>query len=162
MVQESPKKRGFLNKIVDSGGQKIKKLKERTLEKGKKLSEFYGKATKIVTGKLQVKVEKLQKEIKEGIKEPVKKFFQEKKLQLKKWMCTKVENSVLKLLKIAHPKIKKAIKDPDMWLCVKDLVDDLVDELWPEVQEEIILKLRMKTSKPVVIVPKLGSVTFCS
>jgi hypothetical protein len=48
-------------------------------------------------------------------------------------MCTKVENSVLKLLKIAHPKIKKAIKDPDMWLCVKDLLDDLVDELWPEV-----------------------------
>ena len=77
-------------------------------------------------------------------------------------MCTKVENSVLKLLRKAHPRIKKSLKDPDMWPCVKDLIDDLVDELWPEIEEEVVLQLRMKVAKPVIIVPKLASLTCFS
>jgi len=77
-------------------------------------------------------------------------------------MASKVEKSVVRLLRIAQPKIKKSLKDPDMWPCVKDLLDDLVDELWPEIEQEVLLKLRMKTSKPIVIVPTLKDLSCFS
>ena len=37
----------------------------------------------------------------------------------------------------ARPKVKKALKDPDMCQCVKNWVDDIVDTVWPDIMEEV-------------------------
>ena len=39
-------------------------------------------------------------------------------------------------------KVKTALKDPDMFDSLKDMIDDIVDELWPELEEEILYMLR--------------------
>jgi len=47
-------------------------------------------------------------------------------------------------LEKVQPKLKEGIKDKDMPVCVKDLVDDIVEEIWPEIEELIMFELRIK------------------
>lgn len=32
--------------------------------------------------------------------------------------------------------------------CVKEFIDDAVDEIWPGIEDEVLLKLRLKIQKP--------------
>ena len=64
---------------------------------------------------------------------------------MKKWFYMKLEKAIITMMKKGKPKLKKVLKDPAMWNCVKDLIDDLVDELWPELEEEVRIQIRMET-----------------
>ena len=81
--------------------------------------------------------------------------------KLNEWVTKKIEQSIVKLLDNALPKIKEAAKDPYMWGWVQDIVDDLIDEIWPEVQQEIIFQLRMKTQRPFVEAPPENKPCCC-
>jgi len=41
------------------------------------------------------------------------------------------------MVRKAKPKVKNAIKDPDMCQCVKNNVDDIVDNYYEDIVEEI-------------------------
>ena len=49
---------------------------------------------------------------------------------------------VMQMFSKLKPKVKKALKDPDMFECVKRTVDELVDELWPDIEEEVRYQLK--------------------
>ena len=53
------------------------------------------------------------------------------------WIAAKIEHAVMQAMENARPKVKAAIKDPDMCQFIKNWIDDIVDVIWPEIMEEV-------------------------
>lgn len=72
----------------------------------------------------------------------VRAIFLKQKEKINLWLRKKIERMVMQLFSRLKPKIKVALKDPDMCECVKKSVDELVDELWPDIEEEMRYQLK--------------------
>ena len=64
------------------------------------------------------------------------------------WMRNQVEENIRKILAKLKPVTVKALKEDDMWPCVKRIIDEFVEELWPELEEEVIYLMRFKFDEP--------------
>lgn len=72
---------------------------------------------------------------------------------MNKYVRLRIERMIINQLKKAPKIIKQELKDPDMCICVQNLIDDLVDEFWPDVEDEVLFQLRLKLNQPALLTP---------
>jgi hypothetical protein len=72
------------------------------------------------------------------------------KKKMNYYVKLKIERMLLNYLKKMPPKIKEELKDPDMCMCMQNLIDDSVDNFWPDMEDYILFEFRMSMNKPVL------------
>lgn len=72
------------------------------------------------------------------------------KRKMNRYVKLKIESMLINYLKKMPPKIKEELKDPDMCMCMQDLIDDTVDNFWPDLEDYILFEFRLSMNKPVL------------
>jgi hypothetical protein len=67
----------------------------------------------------------------------LKSLISEEKERINLWLRLKIQSMILEFVDKARPKVKQAVKDPDMCQFVKDAVDVVVDSSWEVLTDEI-------------------------